>query len=133
MKSIADVEAFLSNVEQRDIGLVTSVQAFLAEQKRNAAARGDEGLAKHVWCLETVLAVQLGYVLAFAAIKTRQFYEAWCVLERCEIDLASLERHFTDAWDRFGMPFIYDHVERWQSLFPYKQFLSPEFVELEKV
>jgi hypothetical protein len=133
MQSITDVEAVLAKAQQGDDGFVPLAGGILADEKRRAVAQGDESLARHLWCLETVLGIQSTYQLAFTAIKRQHFYNAWCALERCEIDLANLEHHFSHEWDRFWMRFINDHVERWQSLFPYKLFVSPEIVELEKL
>jgi hypothetical protein len=57
---------------------------------------------------------------------------AWCHLERCEIELASLHRHHTPTnEDPQKIGFISRMVPRWQSLYPYKMFLSPEILKKE--
>ena len=65
-------------------------------------------------------------------MKQNNFYEAWCILEQCEICSSFLHPHFSYRYDEFYLNFIDKQVKQYQSLFPYKIFLSPEFLELEK-
>jgi hypothetical protein len=63
-------------------------------------------------------------------MKEGDFYKAWCGLEQCEITIASLKRHFSSPPDDpHRLVYIEKMVERWQSLFPYSVFFSPEFVK----
>jgi hypothetical protein len=70
---------------------------------------------------------------AFTQLKAGEFYDAWCELEKTELALANLERHDTASWHEFRLDFIQEHTARWQSLFPYKMFYSPELLHKEKV
>lgn len=114
----------------------TPVDALVCQQmadiKAQAVASGNQQLAKAVWCLETVGKIQDHYLHAFSDLKRGQHYSAWCALDRCEIELSFLHRHFCDPMGRFGVPFIRDHVGRFQALFPYAWFLSPEIHVREK-
>ena len=86
-----------------------------------------------MWCLAQALAVQEHYLRAFGQLKAGEFYKAWCELEHTELALASLERHDTESWPEFHLDFVQVHTERWQSLFPYKMFVSPELLQNEKL
>jgi hypothetical protein len=131
--TIEDVRKYLASVRLRPaIPGPEDVQGLLATAKAEAVKRGDQDGAKAIWCLETALRVQNLYLQAFSEIKGHKFYEAWCELERAEIALGSLQRHDITCWAEFRLGFIQKHIERWQSIFPYKMFLSPEFIILKK-
>jgi hypothetical protein len=108
------------------------IKAFLSTAKAEAVGLGDQDGAKAIWCLETALRIQNLYLQAFSELRGHKFYEAWCDLERAEIALDSLQRHDTTCWGEYRLGFIQKHIERWQSIYPYKMFLSPEFIALEK-
>jgi hypothetical protein len=97
----------------------------LSATKQRAVEHGDDGMARAVWCLERMIEVQSLYLKAFAELESGEFYPAWCTLERCEIALDSLDSHYEERGNRFGLAFIDAHVGRFQSLFPYKLFISP--------
>lgn len=67
-------------------------------------------------------------------MKNGEFYDAWCTLERVEIDIGFLEKHYdvnADS-DRFKIAYIKSHTERFQSIFPYAIFTSPGMLHLEE-
>ena len=98
-------------------------------QKTFAVREGNEELAKRIWCLEQALFAQRFYIKAFEELKEGEFYKAWCTLERVENSLAFLGRHQDVQSSAYHLYFIKESVSRWQKLFPYKIFLSPEFIE----
>ncbi len=100
--------------------------------KTDAVSKGLETEAKELWILETTLLAQSQYLKAFGYLGDKAFYDAWCIFEQCEITLGFLERHETARWVSFGLNFIGESVKKWQSLFPYKVFFSPEIIEIEK-
>lgn len=114
-KSIAHVPAFFERV---------------AAAKTAAVSAGDQDEAKRLWIAEAVGHAQLIFENAFALMKEYRFYDAWCELEQCEITLGSLKRHFSDGpGDPHRIRYIETMVGRWQAIFPYKVFFSPEFVK----
>lgn len=127
---------YLSLVESRDPNdpLEQEVRDLFARLKVEAVGKGDQEFAKDLWCCETVLKVQNEYLKAFGQMKNGTYYEGWCTLERVEIALNSLKRHFDIAPenDIYKISFIETHTERFQSLFPYKIFLSPGALYLER-
>jgi hypothetical protein len=131
---LEDIRSYLKAVARRPREpAVEAVQEALAQLKRDAVAAGDQAQAKSIWCLEQTLRVQEHYLRAFAQLKAGALYDAWCELEKTELALANLERHDTASWDEFRLDFIQEHTARWQSLFPYKMFYSPELLHKEKV
>jgi hypothetical protein len=98
--------------------------------KANAVACKDEQEANRFWCVQTIAEIQRRFIGAFAKLKSGSFYNAWCEFERCEIAIGNLSAHFnTDQFDSHRLKYIQRMVERWQSLYPYKLFASPEFLK----
>ncbi len=97
----------------------------LAGVKASAVERGDQDLASAAWCLEQIAAAQEFYLMAFSQCRQRQFYAAWCELERGEVRLSWLRRHFLDPRHSLGVEILCDRITRMQALFPYRVFLSP--------
>lgn len=109
-----------------------AVREALAQFKRTAIAAGSQEEAKRLWCMEQSLAVQEHYLQAFRHLHAGEFYEAWCEFERTEIEVAALERHEQASWQDFRLDFIQTYTSKWQALFPYKMFYSPELLHIEK-
>jgi hypothetical protein len=109
------------------------LQGTITDTLSQAVAHKDEQLAKWCWTRKQVCEVHVGYTKAFDQLKTGDYYEGWCTLERAEIALKFLRPHLSEPeWTAFGMEAVAKHIERWQSLFPYKLFASPEIVHREK-
>lgn len=100
----------------------------LSSIKKNAVSASDQLTAKVAWCFETIGEVQDKYVEAFVHFCNDEFYEGWCLLERCEILIVFLDRHFHETNSEFGIEHVRIHAKNFQSLFPYKMFLSPSFI-----
>jgi len=129
-----EIASFLQAVAVRPAEpTAKDVRVALAQQKRGAVAAGDQALAKSIWCVEQALTIQQHYLEVFRLLQARAFYQAWCELERVEIALAALERHKTASWEDFRLDFIQEYTAKWQGLFPYKYFFSPEFIQVEKL
>lgn len=99
------------------------------EVYRLALECGDETLANKGWFMFRSCETVCNYIAAFRLMKNSKYYEAWCALERVEIDVRALKRNnFLDI-DAYGIDFIESTVRGFQSLFPYKVFFSPEFLQ----
>ena len=109
--SVESVECFLRNFASRQTTGETESASTLATLKAQAVAAQDEALAKNLWCLEETLNAQRIYVAAFESIKRGKFYEGWCELERAEITLKYLRRHFAGRFEEFGLRFIDEHID----------------------
>ncbi|MBD8625949.1 SEC-C domain-containing protein [Oxalobacteraceae sp. CFBP 8753] len=102
----------------------------IASAKAAAVSAGDQDEAKLCWQAEAIARAQLSFEDSFELMKNERFYEAWCELEQCEIIVASIKRHYTPSPDdlqRIG--YIETMVARWQSIYPYAIFFSPEFLK----
>ena len=108
------------------------IKLFLAELKSQAVKANDQQTAKTIWCIEKILSIQDKFITAFFQLKAQQFYEAWCSLEQADLSLHFLARHYQDETGEFHLPFIIKHIKQYISIFPYKVFMSPEILEIEK-
>jgi hypothetical protein len=125
---------YLRNVRARrspSSPLYEEVKEDLKKEKEYYLEQNDQTALKEIWCLEEVLNVQNLFIMAFQQMKNGEFYKAWCTLEQCEIGLMNLSAHYPID-NLYDLKHIGDYVERFQSLFPYKVFFSPEMVEKEK-
>jgi hypothetical protein len=127
---------YLSQVETRGLDDKTEQRTrdSLAQLKVNVVKAGNQEFAKELWCYGEILDIQTKYLKAFNQMKNGAFYEGWCTLERVEIGVNSLEKHFdiTAKNDGYKILFIKTQTERFQSLFPYKYFISPGVLHIEK-
>ena len=130
---IEEILEFLRSVTNRPRVPSSDVALILAEQKNSMVYRNDEDGAKLVWRLQQALRAQDLYLRAFVAMKEGRFYDAWRDLEQGELALYFLEPHEAEFWFDFRLDFIRDYIEKWQGLFPYKIFVSPEILELKKI
>ncbi len=115
-----------SNYNQRD---PKSLRHHLARLKQDYVAQKDQHGAKAIWCFESIINVQEKYLEAFADLKARRFYAAWCTFERVEIEYSFLRRHLLAPHSLFCLDFILEKTHQWQSLFPYRMFFSMEFIK----
>jgi hypothetical protein len=111
---------------------ISELKTSLAEHKKTAVQVGDQTLAKEIWCLEETLDAQAKYLEAFQQLKKADYYGAWCTLEQAELAIGFLRPHFQSEWATYKLDRIEEYVRKWQGLFPYKIFFSPEIVEIEK-
>ena len=135
MSEFAEVEEYLRDVFNRadDDAARDRIKRILRDIKAHAVANDDQESAKLTWCYEQILDIQENYLSAYREMKAGSYDEAWCTLERVEIGLHFLERHYRPEEDEFRTLLITKHVKQFQALFPYKLFLSPEFLETERV
>ncbi|HEX5754016.1 MAG TPA: SEC-C metal-binding domain-containing protein [Archangium sp.] len=104
----------------------------LQAEKSKAVATSDQERAKRTWCCEQAILIHEEYINAFRLMKRGEFYNAWCNLEKAERGLGWLERHFPFTPDDYHLAFTYQQIGRFQKLFPYAYFASPEMVAREK-
>lgn len=129
--TLDEISSALKNIE-RDWTRLNSgpILELLAIYKAEAITRNDQNEAKAIWGIETSLMIQSGFIQAFQECKQKAFYKAWCSFERVEHAVLTLERHFpTPHFDPFKIRYIWKHTKKFQSIFPYKLFISPEFVK----
>lgn len=99
----------------------------LSDIKKRAVSSSDQLVSKVAWCFETIGSIQDQFVKVYTQLNNKDYYNAWCTLERCEINIGFLDKHFHDRNNEFGIEHIRSYVNKLQSLFPYRTFLSPSF------
>jgi len=131
---IEEIEKILHSLKIKDHSKDKINELFnsLKSIKAEYVGRNDQDGAKKIWCLEQILKIQTDYVHAFNLLKTKKYYEAWKIFEQIEINLNFLNPHFNTNNDEYFLKFIRTKVKKFQSLFPYKLFFSPEIIEHEK-
>lgn len=127
-----DIRALLRDVPHKWDRPTELTAQFLAEEKCRAVEANDQDGAKEIWCLEEALAAQTRFIGAFQRVQERAYYEGWCDFEQAELALLRLERHFPDKDDVYHTRTIAQLVKQWQQLYPYRIFMSPEFLIHEK-
>ncbi|WP_251555068.1 YecA family protein [Neobacillus muris] len=98
----------------------------LSEFKKIAVNKGDQEEAKNIWCLEQVYKVINHFLTAYKQLEKKEYYSAWCKLERADIELHFLRRHLDYSGNKYGLEFIENIINQLQKLFPYQVFSSRE-------
>lgn len=134
--SLESIDQYLADVESRvhaSAGL-QDVTSSISDLKAAAVRLMDETLANRLWCLQHALSIQNTYIDAFLQLKKGEYYRGWCLLEQVEIGLRHLRPHMdiTHDKDRYKLAYINEHFSRFQQLFPYRLFVSPAFLQIEK-
>jgi len=131
--NIQNVKRYLENFSQRDSSNDKNVFDYLEKIKNNFVSEKNEEKSKYCFILQNILKIQQLYINSYNGIKNKEYYKGWCTLERCELEIKFLIPHFNITPDnRYYLYFIKDHVNKYQSIFPYKYFASPEILEKEK-
>ena len=88
--------------------------------------------AKQIWIYQTIVRIHILYIEAFNHLKNKEYYTGWCELEKIEIKLYSLKRHFQYDKETFYLYQIEKNVRNLQVLFPYRLFISTEILNIEE-
>lgn len=134
MNSLEDIDNYLHhNIQSHDPITDSFILNDLRSHKELALIINDQETATLIWCYEQILHIQNNYRKAFRLMKLFDFFEAWCLLERIEIASMNVHRHFNfQKDDKYKIDFITDRTKEFQSLYPYKYFISPAFIIKEQ-
>lgn len=105
----------------------------ILNEKKIAVDKSNQDFAKQLWIYETILKIQEDFIRSFKLMKEELFYEAWCSLEQTELGIGFLARHYDISNDEYKICTIDRLTTGFQSIFPYKIFMSPELLEIEKI
>jgi hypothetical protein len=123
---------FLSDVlATRTPAQFDAVYKELMDDRDRLVASADEQKLNQNWYLRQVLSAQLHYLDAYSKNVRGEHYAAWCSLERVEqsvVRLRRLREHSPEADNDLHVDFMLTHTRRWQHIYPYSVFASPEFV-----
>ncbi|PFA60041.1 YecA family protein [Bacillus sp. AFS015896] len=108
--------------------LRSNILEELSGLKIIAVNRGDQAEAKNIWCLEQVYKVINHFITAYKQLVDKEYFEAWCELDRADINLHFLRRHLDYTGNKYNLEFIEKNIFQLQKLFPYKYFLSRESI-----
>lgn len=84
--------------------------------------------ANEWWYLRQVAGCRRSYLLTLDAMRRGEYFEAWCSFESIELALRDLLNNPVYDAERFAVRELARTVARWQSIFPYRLFASPEIV-----
>lgn len=133
MLDVSAIREYLASFKNRpEQHSLESIEKSLVSLKVGAVTANDQTAAKEIWCLQEALRAQTLFLTAFDLMKDESFYNAWCALEQAELALSRLEHHHRQDWPTFHLDFIHGYIPKWQALFPYKLFLSPEYLKHEE-
>lgn len=95
------------------------------KSKKMHASNKDEEKANECWRIHQSLLLNGCFIEAFYKIKNRQYRDAWCDLEQCEIQAKFLIENSDEEFQEFSRTLkIAKMVTQWQELFPYTLFNS---------
>lgn len=97
--------------------------------KKKAVENNLQKEAKEIWICQTIIGIHQLYSNVFNLLKEKQYYKAWCQLERTEITISSLKRHFSFSQNKYLLSFIEKSVANLQVIYPYNLFASMEIVK----
>jgi hypothetical protein len=107
------------------------IARYFSEKIASYVVSNDEQSANSWSILNTIFTTQNEYLEIFELFADSDYYKAWCQLERIEIAIKNILRHFSFVQDEYKILFIKEYVGKLQSLFPYKVFGSSEIVKKE--
>ena len=127
-----DVLHSLQNYDDRpQTTLPSEFWSTLSLKKRGYVQDNHQLRAKASWCLETIGRIQDYFVTIFLHIGSDEYQEAWGLLEKCDKAIRSLDKHFTESEDEFGIEHIRTHAQQLQELYELTWGLSPGFLHKE--
>lgn len=131
VSSSNDILNSLIYPEQKNSAIYNqNIDEIIRLSKINAIKSNDQLEASRIWQAQTILEIQRDFLEAFELLKISKFYNAWCKLEQCEIKLSNLKYHHSPSSDDFHrINYIERMTARWQNIYPYKVFFSPELLK----
>lgn len=112
--------------QELDVWLVR--QECAEDIRRRAARECDEGNANKAWFLSTLCTSRLDMIRSWEMMHAEKFQDAWIELEKVELVCRWLTINAFYPLEQFAVPDLARMVTNWQGLFPYKLFISPEFL-----
>ena len=123
--TINEMEHYLSECR---IKLDKSVNNEIIRALKDAVTRSNEEEANYLWCLSTIFHIQEAYVEAFQNLQSKNYEEAWNLLDKTDCMLRTLysqsEVNTSIFANKYHLEFIATMIPRYQKVFPYKYFLS---------
>lgn len=122
----------LNNIHKLSNDSLTELYQEFQKEKEQFVRANKQNEAKEVWVCQTIIEVHKIYRNAFVLLKGKSYYKGWCQLERIEITLSGLKRHFKYKKNEFFLWHIEKSVTNLQVIFPYRFFASSEILKKKK-
>ena len=94
--------------------------------KKGYQEQCNEENANLAWATITIVCIHRDFRKVYSMLIDKQYYDAWCLLEKIEIKIGNLLRNFKGAEN--AVRYISIIVGQLQSLYPYRVFMSTEIV-----
>ena len=102
--------------------------------KNKAIGCENEEKANYYWVLEHIFKVKAMFVNAFNKIRSKEYEEAWDLLDKTDILISQLSNNCDGAWlNKFDIGFVKEIIPEYQKLFPYYLFSSREGIIKKEV
>jgi hypothetical protein len=124
--TLEEIDNYLLNFNEKI--LRQDIPSILLDLKREEVIKGSEDKAKQIWCFEQIYKITNHYLTAFNQIQEKEFFKAWCELDRADIALTFLRKHFDYTHNKYRLELIEKHTRNLQRLFPYQYFMSRETI-----
>ena len=128
MKSLDEIVDYLQHFKELNHTQEIYDEIFVSLDKlrQDVVKIDDQETAKLIWCYEKITEIQINYLNSYYFLKRKQYYEAWCELEKSEKRIQYLSDHFqiNEEIDLFSITFIKQQVKRFQELYPNYIFTS---------
>lgn len=113
----------IPDVDEQQYALtIKSLDDFLKEKQ----IEHNSEYSDNIWRLKSSLELKRDYAKVFSLLKEKKHYDAWGLLEICEINLSLIiENSNPDFHKEARLHFYSEYISNWQSLFPYAIFFSP--------
>lgn len=127
------IREYLANVRNRNNSknFQNKILKIINNEKKICVNQDNQNDAKLFWSYEQIFKIQSKYLEAFNELVKEQYYNAWVIFEQIELKLKFLSPHF-DINNKYFLSYINKYVKKFQSLYPYKLFMSPEIIGHEK-
>lgn len=122
------LEEIIKYLNTKNIEFDDSILSNLKKLKLQAVKNSNEILANEIWCLEEIYNIQKMYVEMFNNLKNNNFFDAWRMLEKIDINLSFLRENYDYSQNKFNMVFIQETIRYYEKLFPYQYFMSRESI-----
>lgn len=124
VEKLNNIHLQIFSLEELDEQIQNQKQIFVRDDKQDEA--------KLLWIYQTIIEIHKIYRNAFKLLQDKSYYQAWCQLERIEITIHSLKKHFTYDKKQYGLWNIEKAVKNLQVLYPYRLFASSEILKKKK-
>lgn len=123
-----EILELLKNDRFRNFDFTKAKSALLKEKGKFKKYKNSEQL-KIIWFILISLEIIELYFNAFNKLKNREYYKAWDILEKIEIKINNVKFNDFDISVYWILQYIEIYTTKFQKLYPYKVFGSPEIVE----